>query len=106
MPKYLIKAAYTQSGAKGVAGEGGSSRRDAVRAACESVGGSMEAFYFAFGETDVYVIADIPDDEAAIAIAIAVNGSGGATTVTVPLIDPETVDAATKREVSFRPAGG
>lgn len=106
MPKYLIKATYTQSGAKGVAAEGGSSRRDTVEAACESVGGSLEAFYFAFGETDVYLIADMPDAEAAVAIAIAVNGSGGATTTTVPLIDPETVDAAVKREVSFRPAGG
>ena len=106
MPKYLIKASYTQSGAQGVASEGGSGRRDTVAAACTSVGGSLDAFYFAFGETDVYLIADMPDDEAALAIAIAVNGSGGATTVTIPLIAPETVDAAVKREVSFRPAGG
>jgi uncharacterized protein with GYD domain len=106
MPKYLIKASYTQAGAKGVAGEGGSSRRDAVKAVCDSVGGSLESFYFAFGEVDVYTVVDLPDEEAAIAIAIAVNGSGGATIETVPLVAPETVDAAAKREVSFRPAGG
>jgi uncharacterized protein with GYD domain len=106
MPKYLIKASYTQSGAKGVAAEGGSSRRDVVKAACDSVGGSLESFYFAFGEVDVYTVVDLPDEEAAIAIAIAVNGSGGATIETVPLVTPETVDAAAKREVSFRPAGG
>jgi uncharacterized protein with GYD domain len=106
MPKFLWKASYTQSGAKGVASEGGSGRREAVKAATESVGGTLEGFYFAFGSTDAYVIADLPDNEAAMAVAIVVNGSGGATVETVPLITPEQVDEATKREVSFRPAGG
>ena len=106
MPKYLWKASYTQAGVKGVASEGGSGRRDAVKAATESVGGSLDGFYFAFGDADAYVIADLPDDETALAVAIAVNGSGGATVETVPLMTPEQVDAATKVEVSFRPAGG
>ena len=105
MPKYLWKASYTQAGAKGVGSEGGSGRRDAVKEATESVGGSLDGFYFAFGDADAYVIADLPDDEAALAIAIAVNGSGGATVETIPLMTPEQVDAATKREVRFRPAG-
>jgi len=104
MPKFLWKASYTQAGAKGVASEGGTGRREAVKQAAESVGGSLEEFYFAFGATDAYVIADLPDNEAAMAIAIAVNGGGGATVETV--LTPEEVDAATKREVTFRPAGG
>jgi len=106
MPKYLWKTSYTQAGVKGVASEGGSGRRDAARAAVESVGGVLEEFYFAFGGADAYVIAVLPDDEAALAVAIAVNGSGGATVETIPLIEPETVDAAAKREVNFRPPGG
>jgi uncharacterized protein with GYD domain len=106
MPKYLIKASYTQAGANGVAAEGGSSRREAVRAACEHVGGSLDVFYYAFGDVDVYTICDLPDEEAALALAMAVNGSGGATCATVPLIAPEVVDAAARREVSFRPSGG
>ncbi len=106
MPKYLWKASYTQAGAKGVGSEGGSSRRDAVKAAVEGVGGSLDGFYYAFGDTDVYVLADMPDDETALALAIAVNGSGGATIETVRLMTPEQVDAAAKLEVSFRPAGG
>jgi len=106
MPKYLWKASYTQAGVKGVASEGGSSRRDAVKAAAESVGGTLEGFYFSFGEADVWVMADLPDDEAALAISMAVNASGAVGLQTIPLIEPETVDAATKREVSFRPAGG
>jgi uncharacterized protein with GYD domain len=105
MPKYMWKASYTQAGVKGVASEGGSGRREAVQTAAESVGGTLDGFYFAFGDADAYVIADLPDDEAALAIAIAVNGGGGATVETIPLMTPEQVDAATKREVNFRPAG-
>ena len=105
MPKYLLKASYTQAGVKGVASEGGSGRREAVQTATESVGGTLDGFYFAFGEADAYVLADLPDDEAALAIAIAVNGGGGATVQTIPLMTPEQVDAAAKREVNFRPAG-
>jgi uncharacterized protein with GYD domain len=105
MPKYMWKASYTQAGVKGVASEGGSGRREAVQTAVESVGGTLDGFYFAFGDADAYVIADLPDDEAALAIAIEVNGGGGATVQTIPLMTPEQVDAAAKREVNFRPAG-
>jgi uncharacterized protein with GYD domain len=105
MQKYLWKASYTPEGVKGVASEGGTGRVEAVRTACESVGGKLECFYFGFGDADAYVIADLPDDEAALAIAIEVNGGGGATVQTIPLMTPEQVDAAAKREVNFRPAG-
>jgi uncharacterized protein with GYD domain len=106
LPKYLWKASYTISGAKGVAKEGGSSRRDAVKKATESVGGTLDAFYFAFGGDDAYVIADLPDNETAVAVALAVNGSGGAKVQTVSLLTPEEVDAAANKAVDFRPAGG
>jgi uncharacterized protein with GYD domain len=105
MPKYLWKASYTTAGAKGVASEGGSSRRDAVRKATESVGGTLECFYFAFGENDAYIVADLPDNETATAVALTVNGSGAVTVETIVLVTPEEVDAATKKSVDFRPAG-
>jgi uncharacterized protein with GYD domain len=106
MPKYLWKASYTTQGVKGVAKEGGTSRQDAVKQATESVGGTLEGFYFAFGEDDAYVIADLPDNETAVAVALAVNSSGGAVVQTVVLMTAEELDAATKKEVDFRPAGG
>ena len=105
MPKYLIEANYTLDGAKGVQSSGGTSRREAVAAVCESVGGQLESFHFAFGESDAYVIADIPDNEAAAAVALTVNASGGATTRTTVLLTPEEVDAAAKRSVDYRPPG-
>jgi uncharacterized protein with GYD domain len=105
MPKFLIEASYTLEGVKGVQSAGGSSRREAVAQVAESVGGRLEAFYFAFGDHDAYVIADLPDNESAAAVAVTVNAAGGATVKTVVLLTPEEVDAAAQRSVEYRPPG-
>ncbi len=105
MPKFLFEASYTQDGVKGVQRAGGSSRRDAIAAMTKEMGGTLEAFYFAFGEVDAYVIVDVPDNEVATAVALAVNASGGATVKTVVLATPEEVDAAAQRSVNYRPPG-
>ena len=70
MAKYLIEANYTPQGVKGVQSGGGSSRRDAIAQMVEGVGGKLESLYFAFGERDVYVIVDLPDNESAAAVAL------------------------------------
>jgi uncharacterized protein with GYD domain len=106
LPKYLFKVSYNTQGSRGVAEEGGTGRRDAAKHAIESVGGTLEAFYFAFGEHDAYVMVDLSDNETAAAVALAVNGSGGAALQTVVLVSPEDLDAASKKQVDFRPAGG
>jgi uncharacterized protein with GYD domain len=105
MAKYLIEASYTLEGVKGLQSKGGSSRRDAVRAAVEGLGGTLESFYFGFGDHDAYVIVDLPDNESAAAIALTVNAAGGATTKTITLLTPEEVDAAAQRSVDYRPPG-
>jgi uncharacterized protein with GYD domain len=105
MPKFLFQASYTQAGVKGVQSAGGSSRRDAVAKLAEGMGGKLESFYFAFGDTDAYVIVDLADTEAATAVALAVNASGGVTVTTVMLLTPEEVDAAAQRSVDYRPPG-
>jgi uncharacterized protein with GYD domain len=105
MPKFLFRASYTVDGVKGVQSAGGSSRRDAIARVAESVGGRLESFYFAFGDRDAYVTADLPDNESALAVAIAANAAGGATVDTVVLLTPEEVDAAAKRTVDYRAPG-
>ena len=105
MPKYLFEASYTLEGVKGVQSAGGSARRDAVASVAESVGGSLEGFYFAFGDADAVVIVDLPDNEAASAVALTVNAAGGATVKTTVLITPEEVDSAAQRSVDYRPPG-
>jgi uncharacterized protein with GYD domain len=106
MAKYLIEASYTLEGVKGVQKAGGSSRRDAVAKVAESVGGSLESFYFAFGNHDVYTVVDLPDNESAAAVALAVNAAGGAKARTVVLLTPEEVDSAANRSVDYTPPGG
>jgi uncharacterized protein with GYD domain len=105
MPKYLVKASYTADGAKGVLKEGGTSRRDTIDKLIQNMGGTLEAFYFAFGENDVYCIADLPDNSSAAAIALTVNSSATVQLSTVVLLTPEEIDAATNKNVDFRPAG-
>jgi uncharacterized protein with GYD domain len=103
--KVLLKVNYTTDGAKGVLKEGGSGRQEAARQLLESVGGSIESFYFAFGDTDVFVIADVPDNEAIVKASLAVSAAGGARVSTTVLMTPEEFDAAVARDAQYRPPG-
>jgi uncharacterized protein with GYD domain len=105
MPKYLLQVNYTLEGVKGVLSKGGSARKAAAQAAAESVGGTLESVYFAFGSTDVFAIADLPDNAAAAALALTVSGSGAATVTTVVLLTPEEIDTATQKGVQYTPPG-
>jgi uncharacterized protein with GYD domain len=105
MPKYLLDVSYTLDGVRGVVAKGGSARRAAAEAAAKSAGGSVESFYFAFGGTDVYCIADLPDNEAAAALALTVTAAGGATVRTVVLLSADQVDAAAAKAVDYSPPG-
>lgn len=106
MPKYLITANYTAEGMKGVRAAGAKSRVDAVSTMLEAMGGSLDSFHFAFGETDVFAIADVPDDEAAAAVAIAINSTGAVSTRTTKLLTVEQIDEALRRSVDYTPPGG
>jgi uncharacterized protein with GYD domain len=105
MPKYLFQASYTTQGEEGVRAKGGSDRRDAVADAVKSVGGELECLYVEFGDRDAFSIVDLPDDEAAAALSLIANASGGATVRTTVLLTPEQVDEAANRAVTFRPPG-
>jgi uncharacterized protein with GYD domain len=105
MPKYLMEANYTLEGVRGVIQEGGSKRRDAAKAAIKSVGGKIEAFYFAFGNPDAIVIVDAPDNVSAAAASAAINASGGVQVRTVVLLTPEELDEAVKKTVKYRAPG-
>ena len=58
MPHYMISGAYTANGAKGLLAEGGSSRIAQATALMESLGGSVESLYFAYGSDDIIGIVE------------------------------------------------
>ncbi|MFQ5856113.1 MAG: GYD domain-containing protein, partial [Anaerolineae bacterium] len=99
MPKYLFTGSYTEEGLKGLLKDGGSKRKEAVEQLMKSLGGTLEAFYYAFGDNDVFVIADLPDNVSCAAGALIVSASGAFQTKTVVLVTPEEVDQAVKKTV-------
>lgn len=105
MRKYLFEGNYVGEGIKGLMREGGSKRRDALVEALKSVGGSLECMYYAFGETDVLGILEVPEDADAAALSLLVNSSGAVKVRLKPLITPEDLDEATKRTPSYRAPG-
>jgi uncharacterized protein with GYD domain len=105
MPKFLVQANYKADGLKGLLKEGGTGRRKAVEQMTAAFGGRVEAFYFAFGDTDAFLIIDAPDNVTAAAVALAVNASGLVRATTTPLMTPEEVDQATKKSVTYRGPG-
>ena len=105
MPKFLFEASYAPEGVKGIQSAGGTSRVEAVTSAIEDLGGKLESFHFAFGGSDAYVIVDLPDNQAAAAVALAVNATGTVSVKTAVLLTPEEVDAAAKQSVQYRPPG-
>ena len=106
MHKYMFTVSYTLDGVKGLLDVGGSHRAAAVEGLVGSVDGKVEGFYFAFGEDDAYIIAELPDDAAATALSLRVAAGGTATVRTTVLLDAAEIDEAAKRNVSYTPAKG
>ena len=105
MPKYLFHGSYTPEGYKGLLAEGGSRRIEAAKQALKSAGGSLEAFYFSFGENDFYIIVNLPDHVSTTSIMLAGNASGTFRIRGEALLTPEELDQAVKKGIDFRPPG-
>ncbi|SDL72272.1 Uncharacterized protein, contains GYD domain [Arthrobacter sp. ov407] len=105
MSKYLFEANYVGDGIKGLMREGGTKRRDAVVEALKSVGGSLDSFYYAFGETDVVGVFDIPDQANAVALSLMINSTGAVDLHLKPLMTAEDLDEAATKTPSYRAPG-
>ncbi len=105
MTKYLFEANYVGDGIKGLMREGGTKRREALVDALNSVGGSLECFYYAFGETDVLGVFEVPEQADAAALSLMINSSGSVNVHLKPLMTPEDIDQAAKKTPAYRPPG-
>lgn len=105
MGKYLIKGNYVGDGVAGLMNDGGTKRRAAAAAAVESLGGTLDCMYYAFGDTDVYAIADMPDAASATAASLLINSSGSVSVALTPLLTVDDVDAAAGLSGNYSPPG-
>lgn len=105
MGKFLVRATYSAEGVRGLLKDGGTGRRDAVAALVESLGGTLESFYFAFGDRDVYAVIDADDKVTVAAASLAVSASGATRSEVVVLLTPDEVDEATRKTVAYRAPG-
>jgi uncharacterized protein with GYD domain len=101
----LIQASYTTAGIGGLVKDSASGRRADVQSAVNAVGGKVEAFYYAFGEDDVIIIMDLPDNVTAAAIALNTAGSGAVRVRTTPLLTVEEIDQALEIQTQYRAPG-
>ena len=97
MPRYLFQVAYTTQGWEALV-KNPQNRIEAVRPVIERLGGKVETAWFAFGEYDVVLIMEMPDNVAASAFAMAVAAGGACKAVkTTPLLSTaEAVEAMKK----------
>jgi uncharacterized protein with GYD domain len=101
MPHYLHQVSYTpEAWARLIATP--QDRIAAIRTPIEKLGGRIDTAFFAFGDYDVVVITDMPDNVSAAAIAIAFAAGGAVkTSKTTPLISTtETLEALKKAATS------
>lgn len=107
MPRYLIQGSYSEQGLKGMLKEGGSKRREAAEQLIKGIGGRLEGYYYAFGNDDFVIIADLPGNVDAAALSFVVNASGAVKSRMTTLITPEEADEAANRtkSINYRPPG-
>jgi uncharacterized protein with GYD domain len=105
MPKFLIKASYASEGMKGLQKDKASGREKAISAACKSLGGKLDAAYFALGDDDAFVVVDLPSHVHVASLCVAVGASGMAHTRTVPLLTVAEMDKALAEGAKYRPPG-
>ena len=105
MARFLVNASYTPEGTKGLMKEGGTARKENIERLVKEVGGTVEAFYFTFGKSDVVALLELPDNATAASLSMAINSSGLVQLSTVPLLTAEEVDAAAKKKIGYRAPG-
>jgi len=84
-------------------------RRKTVAPLIEAAGGRLDGYWYAFGETDGYVLFQAPDDVAAAALAalVAASGAFASVTTTKLLTVEETMDALGRVSgIGYRAPGG
>ena len=105
MARYLVQFAYSSEAIQNMV-KNPQDRAAMVSGMAQQWGGSLEAFYYTFGDYDGVAIVDVPDNVTMAAISMAVTSSGAFkafhTTVLIPM--DEAVEAMRKAgSISYQP---
>lgn len=102
MAYYLMQAAYTNEAWLNMV-ESPQDRLAAVQQAIESLGGKLVGGWLTFGEYDVVLVLDMPDNVSAAAFSItAMAGGALRATKTTPMMTFEEGIEAMKKEATVR----
>ena len=107
MPLYLSKFSYTPETWRRLISNP-ENRRTAAQSYIESVGGTLQGFWYAFGEHDAYTLWEAPDNVSMAAVALAIGGGGALSSLetTVLLTVEDTMDALRKaQQIQYRAPG-
>jgi uncharacterized protein with GYD domain len=106
MPQYMLQVSYSREGWQALIAQP-QNRVEVVKQAVEKLGGKVVSAWFAFGDHDVILITEMPDNVSAAGLAIAFAGGGALKSVhTTPLLSADEALAAMKKagESGYRPA--
>ena len=81
MPLYISLINYTQQGIENM--KDGPDRLETARRAIENAGGELTAFFLTMGQYDAVAITELPNDEVAATVVLAVAGQGNISTQTM-----------------------
>jgi len=105
MPKFLVEASYTAEGYKGLLKDKASGRKTAIASAVKKLGGKLDAIYFCFGDKDVILVVDLPDNISVAALSSAACASGMSRTNTTVLLTVAEADEALSKVVAYTAPG-
>ena len=105
MGKYLYRLQYTRAGLDGTVKEGFAKREAYFRKSVDGLGGTTEAAYWAYGDTDVFIVVDLPGQDKATGLALSLAETGSFRVTTTTLLTAAEMDAAAKHMPSYRAAG-
>ena len=107
MAYYLVQATYTSEAWKTLVKDP-QDRTKAIRPVVEKLGGSLEGVWFAFGDHDLVLIIQMPDNVSAAAFSLAASAGGALKALkTTPLLAITEGLGAMKKaaKVGYRPPG-
>lgn len=107
MARYLFQASYTNE-AWATQVSNPQNRIDVIRPVIERLGGHLESAYLSFGDYDVVVIVEMPDNISAAAFSLATSAGGALKAIkTTPLLTIDEGLEALKKAAGagYRPPG-